>query len=392
MPSNKTFRTKVILAKANKQNRPIPQWFRLKSDTKIQYNAKRRHWRRTKLKYEEALPFDIPRPTGRLTYATDAKSYWFWSNDAARTNQEGEMNEFLRNQAVLTKKMLDRRSSGRPSYESLWEGHTQRERENLFLRAGEAKRKTQRECVDQLFANELRMDALCGGNGVGFGRLLRELCFTRSELCQETLVPKRLMHAQWDRWFGQDDFVDDSLPLPAGLRNFATTMVTWRMEALLGTMLAIQNFLDGKKTFNEKTGAYLQYRDDLDRLFLSAQVLGAHSDSTIASDAFLNQTFEEHIETSLETFRNEANACDYCSHIETEEHGKLLWCSACRHQGRWSVPISRLEATTQGAMWEALSLGYTGLKSEAPLEQDEPSRSRKSVWDRLPGVSEFVVI
>lgn len=61
MPSNKTFRTKVILAKASKQNRyvllvchesrcnkglmlaplysPIPQWFRLKSDTKIQYNG-----------------------------------------------------------------------------------------------------------------------------------------------------------------------------------------------------------------------------------------------------------------------------------------------------------------------------------------------------------------
>ena len=30
MPSNKSFRTKVILAKASKQNRPIPQWFRLK--------------------------------------------------------------------------------------------------------------------------------------------------------------------------------------------------------------------------------------------------------------------------------------------------------------------------------------------------------------------------
>lgn len=35
-PSNKTFRTKMKLAKALKQNRPIPQWFRLKSDTKIQ--------------------------------------------------------------------------------------------------------------------------------------------------------------------------------------------------------------------------------------------------------------------------------------------------------------------------------------------------------------------
>ncbi|KAJ7219950.1 ribosomal L39 protein-domain-containing protein, partial [Mycena pura] len=46
-PSQKTFRTKRILAKAARQNRPIPQWFRLKTDTKIQYNAKRRHWRRT---------------------------------------------------------------------------------------------------------------------------------------------------------------------------------------------------------------------------------------------------------------------------------------------------------------------------------------------------------
>uniref|UniRef100_V5ETC4 Large ribosomal subunit protein eL39 n=1 Tax=Kalmanozyma brasiliensis (strain GHG001) TaxID=1365824 RepID=V5ETC4_KALBG len=92
MPSQKTFRTKVKLAKAQKQNRPtfniqpqaaaaildlqqslkatryrshggledrstshhpaqtpIPNWFRMKADNKIQYNAKRRHWRRTKL-------------------------------------------------------------------------------------------------------------------------------------------------------------------------------------------------------------------------------------------------------------------------------------------------------------------------------------------------------
>ncbi|ELU37144.1 ribosomal l39 domain-containing protein [Rhizoctonia solani AG-1 IA] len=46
MPSQKTFRTKRILAKAARQNRPLPQWFRLKTDSKIQYNAKRRHWRR----------------------------------------------------------------------------------------------------------------------------------------------------------------------------------------------------------------------------------------------------------------------------------------------------------------------------------------------------------
>lgn len=130
MPSNKSFRTKVVLSKAAKQNRsvppppsppplvaaqpadsrpslhsPIPQWFRLKSDTKIQYNgaclspsrrdpraarrsrravvvpdpsyrlgtasdallspwttAKRRHWRRTKLNRNHAPPLKCVKP------------------------------------------------------------------------------------------------------------------------------------------------------------------------------------------------------------------------------------------------------------------------------------------------------------------------------------------
>ncbi|CDS12105.1 Putative 60S ribosomal protein L39 [Lichtheimia ramosa] len=48
-PSNKSFRTKVKLAKKQKQNRPLPHWFRMKADTKIRWNAKRRNWRHTKL-------------------------------------------------------------------------------------------------------------------------------------------------------------------------------------------------------------------------------------------------------------------------------------------------------------------------------------------------------
>jgi large subunit ribosomal protein L39e len=48
-PSQKSFRTKRTLAKAQKQNRPLPQWCRLKLDNTVKYNAKRRHWRRTKL-------------------------------------------------------------------------------------------------------------------------------------------------------------------------------------------------------------------------------------------------------------------------------------------------------------------------------------------------------
>lgn len=55
MPSQKSFRTKIKLAKASKQNRPIPQWIRLRTDNTIKYNAKRRHWRRTK---RESLVMD----------------------------------------------------------------------------------------------------------------------------------------------------------------------------------------------------------------------------------------------------------------------------------------------------------------------------------------------
>ncbi|KYK57853.1 ribosomal protein L39 [Drechmeria coniospora] len=49
MPSHKSFRTKQKLAKAQKQNRPVPQWIRLRTNNTVRYNAKRRHWRKTRL-------------------------------------------------------------------------------------------------------------------------------------------------------------------------------------------------------------------------------------------------------------------------------------------------------------------------------------------------------
>ncbi|XP_075972939.1 ribosomal protein L39 [Anticarsia gemmatalis] len=50
MSAHKTFIIKRKLAKKLKQNRPIPQWVRMRTGNTIRYNAKRRHWRRTKLK------------------------------------------------------------------------------------------------------------------------------------------------------------------------------------------------------------------------------------------------------------------------------------------------------------------------------------------------------
>lgn len=50
MGAHKSLLMKKRLAKKQNQNRPLPNWYRYKTDTKIRYNAKRRHWRRTKLK------------------------------------------------------------------------------------------------------------------------------------------------------------------------------------------------------------------------------------------------------------------------------------------------------------------------------------------------------
>jgi large subunit ribosomal protein L39e len=49
MPSHKKLSLKLTLGKKMRQNRPIPQWIRMKTDNTIRYNNKRRHWRRTKL-------------------------------------------------------------------------------------------------------------------------------------------------------------------------------------------------------------------------------------------------------------------------------------------------------------------------------------------------------
>lgn len=50
MGANKSMRLKKRLGKKMKQNRQMPNWIRLRTGNTIRYNAKRRHWRRTKLR------------------------------------------------------------------------------------------------------------------------------------------------------------------------------------------------------------------------------------------------------------------------------------------------------------------------------------------------------
>ena len=51
MGSIKSYNKKIRMGRKIKQNRPLPNWIRYRTDNKIRYNAKRRHWRRTKLKF-----------------------------------------------------------------------------------------------------------------------------------------------------------------------------------------------------------------------------------------------------------------------------------------------------------------------------------------------------
>ena len=53
MGSNKSFNRKTTMARCMKQNRALPNWIRYRTDNKIRYNAKRRHWRRTKIGFWE---------------------------------------------------------------------------------------------------------------------------------------------------------------------------------------------------------------------------------------------------------------------------------------------------------------------------------------------------
>merc|ERR1711916_206221 len=76
MPSHKSLRTKKKLAKKARQNRPIPQWIRLRTGNRIRYNAKRRHWRRTRL--------FVPEVSRGLLPITSAERFWLWHEEGAK--------------------------------------------------------------------------------------------------------------------------------------------------------------------------------------------------------------------------------------------------------------------------------------------------------------------
>merc|ERR1711981_1462272 len=93
MPSHKSFRTKQKLAKAQKQNRPIPQWIRLRTGNTIRYNAKRRHWRKTRLGIYTTRSFKHAERKLNRSHITNYTPVWmiYWLATVSSLAWNGEV-------------------------------------------------------------------------------------------------------------------------------------------------------------------------------------------------------------------------------------------------------------------------------------------------------------
>jgi len=90
MSSHKTFRIKRKLAKCQKMNRPVPQWVRMKTGNRIRYNAKRRHWRRTKLKLWSCFVLVFQHVYACCDFVEEIRNKMIWNVVSFFVNVDGE--------------------------------------------------------------------------------------------------------------------------------------------------------------------------------------------------------------------------------------------------------------------------------------------------------------
>ncbi|KAJ3239737.1 Arp complex subunit [Chytriomyces hyalinus] len=123
MPSLKTFKVKRILGKAAKQNRPIPNWFRFKTDNKIRYNAKRRNWRRTNATILEGSNTLRPYLTAVRATLTAAMCLENFSSQIVERHNKPEIEAQTTKEALLTPVQISRNENEKvliePSVNSL---------------------------------------------------------------------------------------------------------------------------------------------------------------------------------------------------------------------------------------------------------------------------------
>ena len=61
LPSHKSLRTKKTLGVAARKNRLLPNWIRQRTGNTVRYNAKRRQWRRNKVRRAPQRSRLVPR-------------------------------------------------------------------------------------------------------------------------------------------------------------------------------------------------------------------------------------------------------------------------------------------------------------------------------------------
>ncbi|KAL8290121.1 hypothetical protein RQP46_003060 [Phenoliferia psychrophenolica] len=237
------------------------------------------------------------RSTECFLKANEYQEYTFYSGDAARGYADRWLAAFLHDQLLLHRRCITHWST----YVALWRETDVRRREEIFIAARMAHAKDRGDRNYLLHCPELRMDKLCGGNGEGFIELLININLNKDDILELRnsipIAPKRLKHAQWDRWFGFDEAASDQLPLPVGLRGFAINVMVFRMGLLIGTaLMMLDSLVEGgaPKPYIAKV-AELNHREDIKESYETSRIMAQHETDPDIGARIMASTFEDYL-------------------------------------------------------------------------------------------------
>ncbi|KAK4702474.1 hypothetical protein P7C70_g3748, partial [Phenoliferia sp. Uapishka_3] len=146
--------------------------------------------------------------------------------------------------------VIDKKSTGGEAIEHVWSSMTREKREELYFTALQ---QVEVICPSQRFreeAPELTLEAMCGGKGEGFNKLLnhfyREPELVDGEFKQETEYPLLRHEVQWEQLGLERD--SELMPLSRAERAFQESMLNQKHLYLVNFVCQVLKLILGVKT------------------------------------------------------------------------------------------------------------------------------------------------
>ncbi|ORY88139.1 hypothetical protein BCR35DRAFT_330344 [Leucosporidium creatinivorum] len=210
-------------------------------------------------------------------------------------------------------------------YARPWEEASVERREEIVLEALEHHAATMGDEV-RILVPELVLNDLTEGDGSGLFRLI-----DKNLVSADTEEFAIVSHPQLDRLYGFTRSADDDqIPLSRAMRAFMEEVLLLRHSMLLGVLSDILRLLIGKEL--SPCGIIGNTAREMADL---RNCPGFVADSaTPSTKDFAELTLTNLVEETCHAFG--------CRKTETEEGGRLMYCSACQSVGRW-VPYCSVE-------------------------------------------------